>query len=133
MVGCQDRGESRAKPQSSSHYTNLYILLWFVQVKRMINPSPIMSLMKDYTGIMGLLNQNGFSWDEICKIVALWQLMFSLYQGAILSHQAHLVEWFNIFSVFKQNLQKIIQFIDYYRINMILYSSSHVTQKHSVY
>ena len=29
--GSEDRGgESRAKPQSSSHYTNLYILVWFV-------------------------------------------------------------------------------------------------------
>ena len=31
--------------------------------------------------------------------------------------------------IFKRKLQKIIQFIDYYRINMIIYSSSHVTQK----
>ena len=35
-------------------------LVWFFQVKRVINPLPIMSLMKEYTCIKGLLNQNGF-------------------------------------------------------------------------
>ncbi|KAL4601309.1 hypothetical protein ACB092_11G263000 [Castanea dentata] len=33
--------------------------------------------------------------------------------------------------IFKRKLQKIIQFIDYYRINMIIYSSSHVSQKNT--
>ena len=29
--GGQDReGETRTKPQSSSHYSNLYILVWFL-------------------------------------------------------------------------------------------------------